>query len=64
MVESRIPLITRKLFSIEDIKPRRYNLKGFCGKKDKGKQKEAYSVEIDTKLVEQPASSVGFTQFL
>lgn len=65
MVDSRISLITRKLSSIEDttrIKPCRYNLKGFCGKRDRGNQEETYSVEIDTKSAEQLASSVGFTQ--
>ncbi|KAI6016783.1 hypothetical protein PISMIDRAFT_464067 [Pisolithus microcarpus 441] len=62
MVDNRISLITRKLSSIEDItriKPCRYNL---YGKKDRGKQEETYSVEIDTKSAEQPVSSVGFTQ--
>ncbi|KAI6034742.1 hypothetical protein PISMIDRAFT_17462 [Pisolithus microcarpus 441] len=65
MVDSHISLITRKLSSIEDItriKPCRYNLKGFCEKKDRGKQEVTYSVEIDTKSAEQPASSVRFTQ--
>ncbi|KAI5993496.1 ABC transporter type 1, transmembrane domain-containing protein, partial [Pisolithus albus] len=65
MVDSRISLITGKLSSIKDttrFEPCCYNLKGFCGKKDRGKQEETYSVEIDTKSAEQPASSIGFTQ--
>lgn len=65
MVDSRISLITGKLSSIKDttrFKPCCYNLKGFCEKKDRGKQEETYSVEIDTKSAEQPAPSIRFTQ--
>ncbi|KAI6098491.1 P-loop containing nucleoside triphosphate hydrolase protein [Pisolithus sp. B1] len=65
MVDTRVSLFTGKLSFAEDIssiKPSRYKLKGFQGKRDRRKQEETSFVEIDSKLWEQPATSVGFTQ--
>ncbi|KAI6014671.1 ste6-like protein [Pisolithus marmoratus] len=66
MADRDTTLLAKKPSSIGDnnsIKPSRYKLKDlFQRKKDEGKDEKANSVEVVTKLVEQPAPSVTFTQ--
>ncbi|KAI6166370.1 P-loop containing nucleoside triphosphate hydrolase protein [Pisolithus thermaeus] len=65
MVDTRVSLFTGKVSFAKDIssiKPSRNKLKDFQGKRDKRKLEESSFVEVDSKLGEQPATSVGFTQ--